>query len=48
MSWCNGIQQTWVEAREWPMAHQIISRFSRRLAWRTMTPFGADVDPEVY
>ena len=25
-----------------------ISRFSRRLPWLTMTPFGAEVEPEVY
>ena len=31
-----------------PNTRAIIARFARRLAWLTMTPFGAEVEPEVY
>src|SRR5262245_42770311 len=48
MSWNIGTQQAKRDAGDVPNACRNIARLLVRLAWLTMTPLGADVEPEVY
>ncbi len=47
-SWNRGAHPTTVESRSCPKAVRIISWFAARFPCETITPFGAEVEPDVY